>query len=356
MVDAVSDLLKPSVISVQEHNSNQATVIVGPLGRGLGYTIGNALRRVLLAFIPGSAITEVSIEGVLHEYSTKEGIQEDIINILLNLKGVYFKLEGRDAVELTLHKKGEGIVRASDFQLPHDVTICNPDYIIANMAANGELNMTVKLVRGRGYEAASQRMTNNEDRALGWMHLDASFSPVNKVIYTVENTRVGHKADLDKLILEVETNGTISAEEAVRSAAKILNSQLSLLVDFQNDEEKKEPEKIEAVTIDPLLLRPIDDLELTVRSTNCLKAENIYQIADLIQKTEVELLKTPNLGKKSLTEIKDVLASKGLSLGVKLDNWPINNTQKVNSVQFMNNENEMQIVNNKHINEANNHE
>ena len=323
MAETVNGLLKPSIISVQEHNSNQATVTLGPLGRGLGYTIGNALRRVLLAFIPGCAITEVSIEGVVHEYSSKEGIQEDIINILLNLKGVYFQLEGRDVVELVLHKKGEGPVLAGDFQLPHDVTVCNPEYVIANMAHNGELNMTVKVVRGRGYEPANQRWSSKDEvKPLGWMHLDASFSPIDKVSYRVENARVGNKADLDKLIIDVETNGTVSAEDAIRTAAKILNNHLAVLIELQ-DEQKKEPEKVETFSIDPLLLRPIDDLELTVRSTNCLKAENIYQIGDLVQKTEVELLKTPNLGKKSLTEIKDVLASKGLSLGVKLENWPV---------------------------------
>ena len=325
MLETVNGLLKPSIISVQEHNSNQATVTLGPLGRGLGYTIGNALRRVLLAFIPGCAITEVSIEGVVHEYASKEGIQEDIINILLNLKGVYFQLEGRDMVELSLSKKGEGPVKAGDFQLSHDVTVCNPEYVIANMAHNGEINMTVKVVRGRGYEPANERFLadgQEETKSLGWMHLDASFSPINKVSYRVENTRVGNKADLDKLILDVETNGTISAEDAIRTAAKILNSQLAVLIELQ-DEQKREPEKIETFSVDPLLLRPIDDLELTVRSTNRLKAENIYQIGDLVQRTEVELLKTPNLGKKSLTEIKDVLASKGLSLGVKLENWPV---------------------------------
>ena len=326
MAETVNGLLKPSIISIQEHNANQATVTLGPLGRGLGYTIGNALRRVLLAFIPGCAITEVSIEGVLHEYSSKEGIQEDIINILLNLKGVYFKLENRDVVELHLHKKGAGQVIAGDFQLSHDVTICNPDHVIANMTDNGELNMKVKVVRGRGYEPASQRfLLKDENKELGWMHLDASFSPILKVNYLVENTRVGHKADLDKLIIEVETNGTVTAEDAIRTAAKILSSQLSLLIELK-DEQKKEPEKIEALSIDPLLLRPIDDLELTVRSTNCLKAENIYYVGDLVQRSEIELLKTPNLGKKSLTEIKDVLASKGLSLGVKLENWPVNNS------------------------------
>ena len=321
MADTASELLKPGIISVQEHNANQATVTIGPLERGLGHTIGNALRRVLLAFIPGCAATEVNIDGIVHEYSSKEGVHEDIINILLNLRGVCFKLEGRDVVELLLHKKGEGPVLAGDFQLPHDVTIINPNYVIANMASNGELKMIAKVARGRGYELASHRL-QDESRQMGWLHLDVSYSPINKVSYKVENTRVGHKADLDKLIVDVETNGTISAEDAIRMAANILNDQVAVLVELK-DEQKKEPEKAETFSIDPLLLRPIDDLELTVRSTNCLKAENIYRVGDLVQKTEVELLKTPNLGKKSLTEIKDVLASKGLSLGVKLENWSV---------------------------------
>ncbi len=324
MAEAASELLKPSIISVQEHNANQATVTLGPLERGLGHTIGNALRRILLAFIPGCAATEVHIEGIVHEYSTKEGVHEDVINILLNLKGVCFKLEGgREEVELLLHKKGEGPVVAGDFQLPHDVIIVNPEYVIANMTSQGELKMTVKIAKGRGYEPASGRIDIDEPSQLGWLHLDVSYSPINKVSYKVENARVGNKADLDKLILDVETNGTISAEEAIRTAARILNNQVEILVELQ-DEQKKEPEnKVVTFAIDPLLLRPIDDLELTVRSTNCLKAENIYQVGDLVQKTEVELLKTPNLGKKSLTEIKDVLASKGLSLGVRLENWPV---------------------------------
>lgn len=327
MAEATTDLLKPSIISVQEHNANRATVVLGPLERGLGHTIGNALRRVLLAFIPGCAITEVQIDGVVHEYSSKDGIKEDVVNILLNLKGVHFVLEGRDEVELSLNKKGVGLVVAGDFELPHDVVVINPDYEIANITSeHTELKMLVKVVKGRGgYEPANIQQNKEESRQLGWLRLDASYSPVNAVSYKVENTRVGNKTDLDKLIIDLETNGTISAEEAIRMAAKILNNQVSVLVELQN-EQKQEPEKIETFDIDPLLLRPIDDLELTVRSTNCLKAENIYLIGDLVQKMEVELLKTPNLGKKSLTEIKDVLASKGLSLGVKLENWPANNS------------------------------
>lgn len=327
MAEATNDLLKPSIISVQEHSANRATVVLGPLERGLGHTIGNALRRVLLAFIPGCAITEVHIDGVVHEYSSKDGIKEDIVNILLNLKGVHFVLEGRDEVELSLHKKGVGVVVAGDFELPHDVIVINPSYEIANITSeHSELKMLVKVVKGRGgYEPASIHQNKDEARQLGWLRLDASYSPINAVSYKVENTRVGNKTDLDKLIIDLETNGTISAEEAIRMAAKILNNQVSVLVELQN-EQKQEPEKLETFDVDPLLLRPIDDLELTVRSTNCLKAENIYLIGDLVQKMEVELLKTPNLGKKSLTEIKDVLASKGLSLGVKLENWPVNNS------------------------------
>lgn len=324
IAESANELLKPSIISVEESGINQATVTLGPLERGLGHTIGNALRRVLLAFIPGAAITEVNIDGVEHEYSSKEGIKEDIINILLNLKGVSLKLEGREEAELLLHKKGSGVVVAGDFEVPHDVTIVNPNHVIANITSDlGELKMSVKVVKSRGaYAPANSALYKDEARQLGWLRLDVSYTPINKISYRVENIRVGDNSDLDKLIIDIETNGTISAEDAVRTAAKILSNQMSVLVELQN-EQSKEPEKVETVNVDPILLRPIDDLELTVRSTNCLKAENIYQIGDLVQKTEVELLKTPNLGKKSLTEIKDVLASKGLSLGIKLEHWPV---------------------------------
>jgi DNA-directed RNA polymerase subunit alpha len=317
----VNEILKPRLIDVQKINERHAKVILEPLARGFGHTLGNALRRVLLSSMPGCAATEAYIDGVLHEYTSKEGVQEDIIDILLNLKGIEFKLEGRDEVELNLSKQGEGPILASDFDLPHDVKIVNPNHVVANMTKSGNLNMTIKVIRGRGYEPVSARQNiENATRPIGWLQLDASFSPVKRVSYVVENARVEKRTDLDKLVLDIETNGTIEPEEAIRWAATILADQLSVFVDLKG-EKLFEPTRA-AQEVDPMLTRPVDDLELTVRSANCLKAENIFFIGDLIQKSEVELLKTPNLGKKSLTEIKDVLAAKGLALGTPIDHWP----------------------------------
>jgi DNA-directed RNA polymerase subunit alpha len=244
-----------------------------------------------------------------------------VIEILLNLKGVAVKMGSRDDAEVTLTKKGPGVVTVGDITLDHDVEITNPDHVICHLSAKGEINMRLKVARGRGYEPADQRgLDEDETRAIGRLQLDATFSPVRRVAYAVESARVEQRTDLDKLVIDLETNGTIDPEEAIRRAATILQQQLAVFVDFDHE---KEPERVEEEEeIDPILLRPVDDLELTVRSANCLKAENIYYIGDLIQRTEVELLKTPNLGKKSLTEIKDVLASRGLSLGMRLDNWP----------------------------------
>lgn len=321
MESAVREFLKPRIIDVQESGHHRAKIVMEPLERGFGHTLGNALRRILLSSMPGYAVVEAQIDGVLHEYMTKEGIQEDIIDILLNLKGIEFILEGRDEVELRLNKEGEGPVVAGDFELPHDVQVINPTYVIANMTKAGNLSMTIKVARGRGYESVAMRVDPEETtRTIGWLQLDASFSPVRRVTYAVENARVEKRTDLDRLILEIETNGTIEPEAAIRYAASILADQLSVFVDLQG-EKQAEPARIRS-EVDPLLLRSVDDLELTVRSANCLKAENIFHIGDLIQKTEVELLKTPNLGKKSLTEIKDILATKGLSLGMRLENWP----------------------------------
>ena len=271
--------------------------------------------------MPGAAIVEVEIDGVLHEYSTIEGVQEDVIEILLNLKGVAVKLHERDEVTLTLVKSGAGAVTAADIQLDHGVEIANPEHVIAHLAAGTELKMTLKITSGRGYETVESRNQNDEEtKAIGKLQIDATYSPVQRISYSVDNARVEQRTDLDKLVIELETNGTIDPEEAIRRSATILQQQLAIFVDLENEEvveQQKEEEEI-----DPILLRPVDDLELTVRSANCLKAENIYYIGDLIQRTEVELLKTPNLGKKSLTEIKDVLASRGLSLGMHLENWP----------------------------------
>ncbi len=314
------DYLKPRIVDVQAISDFRAKVTLEPLERGFGHTLGNALRRLLLSSIPGYAVTEAQIEGVLHEYTAIEGVQEDVVDILLNLKELAVRLHARDEATLTLSKAGPSVVTAADIEHGHDVEIMNPDLVIATLTKPTQLNMTLKVEKGRGYQPATSR-ASDEDRPVGHLRLDASFSPIRRVAYTVESARVEQRTDLDRLIMDVETNGVIDAEEAIRFAAGLLCDQLSVFVDLQGCEYEAEPETREP-EIDPLLLRPIDDLELTVRSANCLKAESIHYVGDLVQRTEVELLKTPNLGKKSLSEIKEVLASHGLSLGMRLDNWP----------------------------------
>ncbi|WP_086933161.1 DNA-directed RNA polymerase subunit alpha [Agarilytica rhodophyticola] len=318
---AVNEFLTPRHIDVTELGPTRAKVVLEPLERGFGHTLGNALRRILLSSMPGCAITEVEIDGVQHEYSAIEGVQEDVIEILLNLKNVAVILHGKEQAVLTLNKKGPGAVTAGDIQLDHDVEIVNPECVIANITGDTSMSMRLTITRGRGYQPVDARVSEEEEtRAIGRLQLDASYSPISRLAYSVESARVEQRTDLDKLVLDLETNGTIDPEEAIRRAATILQHQLAVFVDLEGEKEA-EPEHRED-QIDPVLLRPVDDLELTVRSANCLKAENIYYIGDLIQRTEVELLKTPNLGKKSLTEIKDVLASRGLSLGMRLENWP----------------------------------
>ncbi|HHQ69676.1 MAG TPA: DNA-directed RNA polymerase subunit alpha [Halothiobacillaceae bacterium] len=314
-----TELLKPRLVDVDATDETHARVVLEPLERGFGYTIGNALRRILLSSIPGVSVTEAEIEGILHEYSCIEGVQEDVLEILLNLKGLSVILHGRDEATLSIKKTGSCTVTAADIKADHSVEIVNPDHVIATLREGAELNMTFKVERGMGYVPASARREETEN-TVGKLLVDASFSPMRRVAYYVERARVEQRTDLDSLVLDIETNGSISAEDAIRQAAGILVDQLSVLVDLKA--EKAEPVEEEQPAVDPILLRPVDDLELTVRSANCLKAENINYIGDLIQRTEIELLKTPNLGKKSLTEIKDVLAKKGLSLGQKLENWP----------------------------------
>ena len=318
---SLSDFLTPQVIQVEEHDKCHSKVVLEPLERGFGHTLGNALRRILLSSMPGSAVEEVEIDGVVHEYSTIEGVREDVIEILLNLKGLAVVINSGEEAVLNLSRKGPGVVTVGDIETDHDVEIVNPEHVIANLNKNGELNMRITVRKGRGYAPADSRVgDDDETRAVGKLLLDASYTPVTRVSYAVENARVEQRTDLDKLIIDLKTNGTIEPEEAIRRAATILQHQLAVFVDLQS-EIVSEPEERED-EIDPILLRPVDDLELTVRSANCLKAEDIYYIGDLIQRTEVELLKTPNLGKKSLTEIKDVLATRGLSLGLRLENWP----------------------------------
>lgn len=322
MQGSVTEFLKPRLVDVQIINPRHAKVTLEPLERGFGHTLGNALRRILLSSMPGCAVVEAEIKGVLHEYTSIEGVQEDVVDILLNLKGLAIRMHTRNESTLSLNKKGPGVVLASDITLDHDVEIVNPDHVIAHLTKSGELNVTLKIATGRGYQPSSTRMVvEGAERPIGSLQLDASFSPVRRVTYAVESARVEQRTDLDKLIIDIETNGTVDPEEAIRRAANILQDQLSIFVDLKSSEQAQ-PALAHHVEIDPILLRPVDDLELTVRSANCLKAESIHYIGDLIQRNEVELLKAPNLGKKSLTEIKDVLASRGLSLGMRLENWP----------------------------------
>lgn len=321
MHESVNEFLKPRNVKVVSSNDLQAKVVIEPFERGYGHTLGNALRRILLSSMPGSAIVEAEIEGVLHEYTSIDGVQEDVVDILLNLKNVAVMMHGRSSAELSLSKKGPGPVTGADIALEHDVEIMNPDIVIANLSSTGSLSMKLTVERGRGYRPATRGPVFEEEAGpIGRLQLDASFSPVHRVSYDVEAARVEQRTDLDKLIIDIETNGTIDPEEAIRHAGSILKDQLSVFVDLEREEEgdNEEDENL----VDPILLRPVDELELTVRSANCLKAESVMYIGDLVQRTEVELLRTPNLGKKSLTEIKEILESHGLTLGMRLENWP----------------------------------
>ncbi len=324
-------LLKPNkAIQVEPLGGHRARVTLEPFERGYGHTLGNALRRVLLSSMVGHAPTEVTIAGVLHEYSTIDGVREDVVHIMLNLKGVVFRLHNRDEVTLVLRKEGEGPVTAGDIQIPHDVEIINPEHVIATLAQGGKLDMQIKVEKGRGYVPGNLRRYGDEpSKTIGRIVLDASFSPVSRVSYSVENARVEQRTDLDKLVMEIQTNGAITPEEAIRSSARVLCEQLAVFAQLESDwPSPGMPASAPSPVFDPILLRTVDELELTVRSANCLKAENIYYIGDLIQRTETELLKTPNLGRKSLNEIKEVLASRGLTLGARLENWPPQNLDK----------------------------
>lgn len=323
MYTDINEMLVPKAVKVNSDNPFFSRIILEPLEPGYGFTLGNALRRILLSSMPGFAVTEVAIDNVQHEYSTLDGVKEDVINILLNLKQLAVKLAVGDSAELIIDKKGPGIVRASDIELTHGVEIVNPDLIIAHLNAHASLKMRLKVEKGIGYCTSDSNLTTSDEVSsspIGVLRLDSIFSPVKKVSYSVDRARVENRTDLDKLTIELSTNGTLDPEEAIRFSANILQKQLSSFVDLRFDEQQKTRKNLN--DIDPMLLRSVDDLELTVRSANCLKAENIHLIGDLVQKTEQELLKTPNLGKKSLTEIKDVLASRGFTLGMKIEFWP----------------------------------
>lgn len=327
MQDNYSNFLTPKSIQVTSLGPTTASIVLEPLERGFGHTLGNALRRILLSSMPGAAITEVRIAGVLHEYSSLEGVREDVVDILMNLKGIALRLVGKPSTTLQLNKKGPGAVYASDFEVDSNVTIINGDHPIAHLTDLGSLQMTIVVEQGRGYlpsvvreQVAEDELATAVSHEVGVLRLDASFSPVRRVTYRVENARVEKRTDLDKLIIELETDGTLAPEDAIRHSANILQQQLCAFVDLKFDAFRDGNSAEQR--LDPILLRPVDDLELTVRAANCLKAEDVYYIGDLVQRTEADLLKTPNLGKKSLTEIKTVLAQRGLSLGMALPTWP----------------------------------
>lgn len=336
MQDIYTSFMTPNKAHIQSRGANHFIVTLEPFERGLGHTLGNSLRRILLSSMPGAAIIWIQIKNAKHEFSSLEGVREDITEIMLNLKGMAIKLNGRNEVLLRLHKKGEGLVLAGDIQSENGVEIINPEHVIAHLTKNGELDMEMYVETGRGYLPAASRVSEEEGRTIGRLYLDASFSPVRKVAYHVENTRVEKRTDLDKLIIDLETNGTIDPEEAIRRAATILQHQLAAFVELRREEPRSIEQK--ADNLDPLLLRPVDDLELTVRAANCLKAENIYYIGDLVTRSENDLLKTPNLGKKSLMEIKNVLATRGLSLGMNLEGWPPANMENNSTVESTENE------------------
>ena len=324
--DAIKDFLTPKEIIVEEIDTNHSKIILEPLERGFGHTLGNALRRIILSSTPGSAVVEAKIDGVLHEYSSIDGIKEDVINILLNLKGMSVRMFDQEEVELSVEKSGSGDLVAGDFELPAGVEVINAKHKIATLADDGKINMTVKVRKGRGYDPVDiKENVDGENKEIGLLKIDASYCPIQTVSYAVENTRVENRTDLDKLTLDVKTNGTIDPEEILRLAATILQRQLMAFAElgFETEEEEED----ESPPVDPIMLRPVDELELTVRSANCLKVEKIYYIGDLVTRKESDLLKTPNLGRKSLNEIKDILAARGLSLGLELDNWPPSNIE-----------------------------
>lgn len=317
-----SEMMVPRVAEAKYVAGRQARVVLEPMERGFGHTLGNALRRVLLSSIPGSAVTEVEIKGVKHEYDTLDGVREDVVDILLNLKGLAIRMHERVKAELRLQKKGPGDVLASDIELGHDIEIVNADFVIAHLTEAGELDMTLKIEKGRGYVPVPARQLEDQSHPIGTLLLDASFSPVRRVSYHVENTRVEQRTDLDKLVLELETNGTVEPEDIIRQAAVILSEQMSVLVGLEGGDVVRQM-PVHTTEVAPVFRQAIDDLNLNQRAINSLKQEKIFFIGDLVRKSEDELMQqTPNIGIKTVTEIKQALAEKELMLGMRIENWP----------------------------------
>jgi DNA-directed RNA polymerase subunit alpha len=323
------NLIKPNRLQVkpEEGSLNTATLVAEPLERGFGTTLGNALRRVLLSSLQGAAISAVQIDGVLHEFSSIPGVREDVTDIILNLKEVSVRMNGEGSKRVTLRKQGPGVVTAGDILPSSDIKILNPEHVLCTLDKGSEVRMELTIRTGKGYVAADKNRP--DDAAIGFIPIDSIFSPVRRVSYKVENTREGQVLDYDKLTLTVETNGSLSPEDAIAYAAKIIQDQLSIFVNFEEAREEETAPPVPQLPFNPALLKRVDELELSVRSANCLKNDNVVYIGDLIMKSEGEMLRTPNFGRKSLNEIKEVLATMGLYLGMEVIGWPPENIDEL---------------------------
>ncbi|MGN6464325.1 MAG: DNA-directed RNA polymerase subunit alpha [Rhizobiaceae bacterium] len=319
------ELIKPNKVEFSSKGKTMTTLVAEPLERGFGLTLGNALRRVLLSSLRGAAVTAVQIDGVLHEFSSISGVREDVTDIVLNIKEIAIKMEGDGPKRMVVRKQGPGIVTAGDIQTVGDVEILNPDHIICTLDEGAEIRMEFTVDSGKGYVPAERNRA--EDAPIGLIPVDSLYSPVKKVSYKVENTREGQVLDYDKLTMTIETDGSVTGEDAVAFAARILQDQLALFVNFEEPHKEQPQEQVTELAFNPALLKKVDELELSVRSANCLKNDNIVYIGDLIQKTEAEMLRTPNFGRKSLNEIKEVLAAMGLHLGMEVPDWPPENIE-----------------------------
>ena len=314
------ELIKPHKMDFTPSGPNSVTLVAEPFERGFGITIGNALRRILISSLRGAAVTAVQIDGVLHEFSSIAGVREDVTDIILNIKGISIKMDGDDAKRMVLRKKGPDVVTAGDIQTVGDIEIINPDHVICTLDEGAEIRMEFTVNNGKGYVPVDRNRA--EDAPIGLIPIDSLYSPVRKVSFDVQNARSGQVLDYDKLTMTVETDGSVSGEDAVAYAARILQDQLSVLVNFDEPQKPFQEEAAAELDFNPALLKKVDELELSVRSANCLKNDNIVYIGDLIQKSEAEMLRTPNFGRKSLNEIKEILASMGLHLGMEVSSWP----------------------------------
>ncbi len=320
------ELIKPNKLEISSEG-NVGKIVAEPLERGFGLTLGNALRRVLLSSLQGAAVTAVQIDGVLHEFSSISGVREDVTDIILNIKEIAIRMESEGSKRMVVRKEGPCVVTAGDIQTVGDVEILNPDLVLCTLDEDAEIRIEFTVDTGKGYIAAERNRP--EDSPIGMIPVDSLFSPVRKVSYKVEKTREGQVLDYDKLTMRIETDGSVTPEDALAFAARIMQDQLTIFVNFEEPEKEVEQEQVTELAFNPALLKKVDELELSVRSANCLKNDNIVYIGDLIQKTEAEMLRTPNFGRKSLNEIKEVLASMGLHLGMEVPTWPPENIEEL---------------------------